>query len=108
MSVRNAVLLLAVAAPVLSPSVAFDDAGTMQSALLEALATRVTVQQDDGLTVVENERVVSSGETVRTDKSGRGSITYRDGSTVLLDPETELTIEFVRVEGGVLVRMHQL
>jgi len=79
-----------------------------RSALLDALASRVSVERAGVVSRVTVERVVGSGDTVRTDASGSALITYPDGSTAMLDPESELTIELVRADGGdVIVRMQQ-
>ena len=80
-----------------------------QSALLDALSTRVTLAHPSGSTrVVEGEQVIRSGDTVATDKTGRAVVTYPDGSTAILEENTALTIEFVQTNAGdYVVRMQQ-
>src|SRR5438128_2101253 len=74
-------------------------ASSSRSALLDALASRVSVERAGVVSGVTVERVVGSGDTVRTDASGSALITYPDGSTAMLDPASELTIELVRAHG---------
>src|SRR2546428_599632 len=57
---------------------------------------------------VATERVVRSGDTIRTNSTGRAIVTYRDGSTVLLDVDSELVIELIGAQDGdIVVRMRQ-
>src|SRR5207302_1420083 len=80
-----------------------------QSALLDALSTRVTLEHPGGVAdEVAVERVIRSGDTVATDRTGHAVVTYPDGSTALLEESSELTIEFVRTTAGdYVVRMQQ-
>ena len=79
-----------------------------QSALLQVLSQQVTLSRDGAAEHVTVERVIRSGDTVRTDGSGRAVVTYPDGSTATLDGSSDLTIEFVRTSAGdYLVRMEQ-
>lgn len=80
-----------------------------QSALLDALSTRVTLAQPGGSADdVVAERIIRSGDTVATDATGRAVVTYPDGSTALLAENSSLTIEFVRTNAGdYAVRMKQ-
>jgi hypothetical protein len=79
-----------------------------QSALIDVLATRVAVTQGGAPTEIVGERVVRGGDRIRTDRSGQALITYRDGSTVLVDVDSEIAIELIETdERGVLVRMTQ-
>jgi hypothetical protein len=83
-------------------------AAASRAALLDTLAPTVTVERAGVLSQVAVERVVGSADTIRTDATGRALITYSDGSTAVLDPASELTIEFVRTDAGdVIVRMQQ-
>src|ERR1700737_3141412 len=67
-----------------------------QSALLDALSTRVTLAHQSGAAdEVAAERIIRSGDTVATDATGRGVITYPDGSTALLEENSASTSEFV-------------
>jgi hypothetical protein len=78
------------------------------SALVQALTARVTVAHGESHLEIVGERVVREGNRIRTDASGQALITYRDGSTVLLDVESELVIELIEAdERGLLVRMTQ-
>jgi hypothetical protein len=79
-----------------------------QSALLRVLSPQVTLARANTVESVPFERVIRSGDTVRTDARGRALVTYPDGSTATLDGSSELTIEFVRTSAGdYLVRMEQ-
>src|SRR5436190_13023297 len=80
-----------------------------QSALLDALSTRVTLEHPGSVAdEVAVERVIRSGDTVATDETGRAVVTYPDGSTALLEEKSALTIEFVQTGAGdYVVRMRQ-
>jgi len=80
-----------------------------QSALLDALSTRVTVAHSGADAAdIAVEQVIRSGDRVATDDTGRALVTYPDGSTALLDPSSALTIEFVQTTpGDYAVRMQQ-
>ena len=80
-----------------------------QSALLDALSTRVTLAHPSGgPALVAVEQIIRSGDTVATDKTGRAVVTYPDGSTALLEENSALTIEFVQTSAGdYVVRMQQ-
>jgi hypothetical protein len=80
-----------------------------QSALLDALSSRVTLAHPGGLAdEIPVERIIRSGDTVLTDETGRALVTYPDGSTALLEEKSSLTIEFVQTSAGdYVVRMQQ-
>jgi hypothetical protein len=80
-----------------------------QSALLDALSTRVTLAHPNGAVgEVAVEQIIRSGDTVATDNTGRAVVTYPDGSTALLEENSALTIEFVQTSAGdSVVRMQQ-
>jgi hypothetical protein len=80
-----------------------------QSALLDALSTRVTLAHPGGpFDEIAAERIIRSGDTVATDATGRAVVTYPDGSTALLEENSVLTIEFVQTSAGdYAVRMQQ-
>ena len=79
-----------------------------QSALLDAISTRVTLARNGAVDEVTTGRVIRSGDTVATDRTGRAVVTYPDGSTALLEESSELTVEFVRTTAGdYVVRMQQ-
>ena len=80
-----------------------------QSALLDALSTRVTLAHPGGVAdEIAAERIIRSGDTVATDETGRAVVTYPDGSTALLEENSALTIEFVQTSAGdYAVRMQQ-
>src|SRR5207247_2923638 len=72
-----------------------------QSALLDALSTRVTLEHPGSVAdEVAVERVIRSGDTVATDETGRAVVTYPDGSTALLEEKSALTIEFGQTGAG--------
>lgn len=80
-----------------------------QSALLDALSTRVTLAHPSGAAgEVATAQIIRSGDTIATDQTGRAVVTYPDGSTALLEENSSLTIEFVRTSAGdYVVRMQQ-
>src|SRR5216117_1121621 len=80
-----------------------------QSALLDALSSRVTLAHSGGVAdEIAVERIIRSGDTVATDETGRAVVTYPDGSTALLEERSALTIEFVQTSAGdYVVRMQQ-
>ena len=80
-----------------------------QSALLDALATRVTLAHPSGAaSEVAVEQIIRSGDKVATNQTGRAVVTYPDGSTALLEENSALTIEFVQTSAGdYVVRMQQ-
>jgi hypothetical protein len=80
-----------------------------QSALLDALSTRVTLAHPNGgAALVAVEQIIRSGDTVATDQTGRAVVTYPDGSTALLEENSALTIEFVQTSAGdYVIRMQQ-
>ena len=80
-----------------------------QSALLDALSTRVTLAHPNGsASDVATEQIIRSGDSVATDATGRAVVTYPDGSTALLEENSALTIEFVQTSAGdYVVRMQQ-
>jgi len=82
---------------------------TAQSALLDAVSTRVTLARPNGVaTLVAVDQIIRSGDTVATDQTGRAVVTYPDGSTALLEENSSLTIEFVQTSAGdYVVRMRQ-
>ena len=80
-----------------------------QSALLDALATRVTLAHPSGAaSEVAVEQIIRSGDKVATNQTGRAVVTYPDGSTALLEENSALTIEFVQTSAGdYVIRMQQ-
>jgi len=80
-----------------------------QSALLDALSTRVTLAHPSGAaSEVATAQIIRSGDTIATDQTGRAVVTYPDGSTALLEENSSLTIEFVQTSAGdYVVRMQQ-
>ena len=88
---------------------AMSEPASAQSALLDALSSRVTLAHAGGVgNEVAVERIIRSGDTVATDRTGRAVVTYPDGSTALLEEQSALTIEFVQTSAGdYVVRMQQ-
>src|SRR5207245_11257808 len=80
-----------------------------QSALLDALSSRVTLAHSGGAAdEIAVERIIRCGDTVATDETGRAGVTYPDGSTALADEKSALPIELVRTSAGdYVVRMQQ-
>jgi hypothetical protein len=80
-----------------------------QSALLDALSTRVTLAHPNGMvSEIAAAQVIRSGDSIATDQTGRAVVTYPDGSTALLEESSSLTIEFVQTNAGdYVVRMQQ-
>ena len=85
-----------------------DSPAVAQSAILETLARRVTLAREGSSSDVTVERVIQSGDRVSTDSGGRAVVTYPDGSTALLEENSELVIEFVHTSANdYVVRMEQ-
>jgi hypothetical protein len=106
-TLRVAVIVVCTVLTLAAVSV-FASQAEAQSALVHALSPRVTVAQGESQLEIVGERVVREGNRIRTDASGQALITYRDGSTVLLDVDSEIVIEAIEAdERGLLVRMTQ-
>src|SRR5438067_2996926 len=72
-----------------------------QSALLDALSTRVTLEHPGSVAdEVAVERVIRSGDTVATDETGRAVVTYPDGSTALLEEKSALDRKSTRLNSS--------
>ena len=52
-----------------------------------------------GWSALDDGSAIEQGDRLRTSASGRALLTFADGSTVALDPETELSIALLRVDG---------
>ena len=52
-----------------------------------------------GWSALDDGSAIEQGDRLRTSSSGRALLTFADGSTVALDPETELSIALLRVDG---------
>ena len=101
-------IYVAICAAVLFALLTADSPAAAQSALLDTLSTHVTLARDGAVDLVTDERVIRSGDTVATDRTGHAVVTYPDGSTALLEESSELTIEFVHTTAGdYVVRMQQ-
>lgn len=104
---RVAVIVVCIVLTLAALSV-FASQAEAQSALVHTLSARVTVAQGESQLEIVGERVVREGNRIRTDASGQALITYRDGSTVLLDVDSEIVIEAIEAdERGLFVRMTQ-
>src|SRR5207247_368514 len=101
-------IYVAICAAVLFALLTADSPAAAQSALLDTLSTHVTLARDGAVDLVTDQRVIRSGDTVATDRTGHAVVTYPDGSTALLEESSELTIEFVHTTAGdYVVRMQQ-
>jgi hypothetical protein len=83
---------------------------------LASITTLTNVQGDvfvrhsgDDVVAAREGDVLVAGDSIRTGKDARAEITYFEGSSVLLDPDTELVIEALATEadGGTVVAMWQ-
>jgi hypothetical protein len=83
---------------------------------LASITTLTNVQGDvfvrhrgDDVVAAREGDVLVAGDSIRTGQDARAEITYFEGSSVLLDPDTELVIEALATEadGGTVVAMWQ-
>src|SRR5438309_10165495 len=71
-----------------------------QSALLDALATRVTLAHPSGAaSEVAVEQIIRSGDKVATNETGSGVVTYPDGWSALFEGHSGLCIECGQTRG---------
>lgn len=78
-------------------------------ALLEPSVPTVAVQRAGGpYSMATDSLALRTGDGVRTDATGRALITYADGTTLAVAPESELVIETLQPNGrDLLVLVHQ-
>lgn len=86
-------------------------ASPMQSgiALLEPVSQAVSYRASAAtkFTVVSDGAVLRAGDAVRTDSSGRAFITYADGTSLVVEPSSDLVIEAKTVGGDLLMLVTQ-
>lgn len=78
---------------------------------LTVLSGEVTVKHldADAFVVATDGEVIAAGDTVRTGADARALITYFEGSSVTLEPDTALVVDSAEVRGGgTIVLMTQL
>ena len=78
---------------------------------LTVLSGEVTVKHvdADAFVLATDGEVIAAGDTVRTGADARALITYFEGSSVTLEPDTALVVEAAEVRGGgTIVLMTQL
>ena len=118
MRIRRFRMLVGAIAFVLLLSVVFGVAGIGGSGTALGAATTLTVlsgdvsirhQGDASFGSALDGEIVLAGDTVRTATDSRAVITYFEGSTVTIEPETSLMVESAYADGGnTFIQMMQL
>jgi len=98
-------------------AIAFGAMGAVSNAKVFGASTALTVLSGDVLVrhgaedfaLANDGEVLNEGDTVRTGSGARAVLTYFEGSTVTLEPDTQLTIEnsATLADGGTVVVMSQ-
>jgi hypothetical protein len=98
-------------------AIAFGAMGEVSNAKVFGASTSLTVLSGDVLVrhgtedfaLASDGDVLNEGDTVRTGSGARAVLTYFEGSTVTLEPDTQLTIEnsATLADGGTVVVMSQ-
>jgi hypothetical protein len=98
-------------------AIAFGAMGAVSNAKVFAASTSVTVLSGDvfvrqgsgDFVAAFDGMVLNEGDTIRTGADARAVLTYFEGSTVTLEPDTQLTIENAATlaDGGTVVVMSQ-
>ena len=77
------------------------------SSTLTVFSGAVEVERDGAWSPLPDGAGVATGTRLRTDVNGRALLTFADGSTVALDPSSELVIEVATIEGPRQVLLRQ-
>jgi ferric-dicitrate binding protein FerR (iron transport regulator) len=77
------------------------------SSTLTLFSGAVEVERDGAWSPLPDGAGIPTGTRLRTDLNGRALLTFADGSTVALDPASELVIEVATVEGPRQVLLRQ-
>lgn len=77
------------------------------SSTLTLFSGAVEVERDGAWSPLPDGAGIATGTRLRTDVNGRALLTFADGSTVALDPASELVIEVATVEGPRQVLLRQ-
>ena len=77
------------------------------SSTLTVFSGAVEVDQDGRWTPVADGAGLPTGVRIRTNSDGRALLTFGDGSTVALDPESELLVEVVETSGPRMIALRQ-
>ena len=75
-------------------------ASRAHAATLTVFDGAVEIAGDDGWSKLEDGEEISEGDRLRTGADGRALVTFADGSTVALDPETEFTVAELALDGA--------
>ena len=75
-------------------------ASRAHAATLTVFDGAVEIAGDDGWSKLEDGEEISEGDWLRTGADGRALVTFADGSTVALDPETEFTVAELVLDGA--------
>lgn len=108
---------VAVAALTFVLAIAFGAAGAVSNAKVFGASTSVTILSGDvfvrhgnsDFVAAVDGQVLNEGDSVRTGADSRAVLTYFEGSTVTLEPDTQLTIDNTSTvaDGGTVVVMTQ-
>ncbi len=104
-------LLLAPAAAVAVIALAISlgrDATIAQAATLTVFSGQVERSQGGNWATLTDGATLTEGAHLRTGSDGRAQLTFIDGSTVAVEPGTELTIERARSNGTREIALHQV
>jgi hypothetical protein len=80
---------------------------TAYASTLTVFAGAVEQQVDGAWRPLADGAALQEGARLRTDGAGSALLTFADGSTASIDPNTELMIELARVDGSRRIRLYQ-
>ena len=80
---------------------------TAYASTLTVFAGAVEQQVDGAWRPLADGAALQEGARLRTDGEGSALLTFADGSTASIEPNTELVIELARVNGSRRIRLHQ-
>jgi hypothetical protein len=98
---------LAVAAIALTLVLSRGTTTTAYASTLTVFAGAVEQQVDGAWRPLADGAALQEGARLRTDGAGSALLTFADGSTASIDPNTELMIELARVDGSRRIRLYQ-
>ena len=82
--------------------------GTASASTLTVFAGGVEQRQGDAWAPLADGATLNEGAWLRTDAQGSALLTFGDGSTAGMEPNTELVVERARVNGARSIRLRQL
>jgi hypothetical protein len=102
---RAAIAIIAALAlgAVLSAMLAPEESALGSKSTLTVVDGAVLIGRDGDFTPAREGDVLTAGDTIRTEVGASGEITYFDGSSVRIDPESELVIVSLRTSGATVL-----